>query len=156
MDRMERIDLQDYNVDELGKIVLIGLSDYKVDADALLEVATVLRGNARAAQKMAGHIKTYLDGNGETHLTLDGWKQLQKEKSILPLGLLEKELEILRILGRKKETRLTELSAITCLSKAAIQRDYEMFLMKQGLMEIAPAGRSLTTRGHKYLRGLVV
>ena len=156
MDRMERIDLQDYSVDELGKIVLIGLSDYKVDADALLEVATVLRGNARAAQKMAGHIKTYLDGNGETHFTLDSWEQLQKEKSILPLGLLEKELEILRILGRKKETRLTELAAITCLSKAAIQRDYEMFLMKQALMEIAPAGRSLTTKGHKYLRELVV
>jgi Holliday junction resolvasome RuvABC ATP-dependent DNA helicase subunit len=154
MDRMERIDLQDYDIEELGKIVLIGLSDYKVDADALMGVATVLRGNARAAQKMAGHITTYLDGNGKTHFTLNDWKQLQKEKSILPSGLLEKELEILRILARKKETRLTELAAITCLSKAAIQRDYEMFLMKQALMEIAPAGRSLTTKGHKYLREL--
>ena len=139
-----------------GKIVLIGLSDYKVDADALLEVATVLRGNARAAQKMAGHIKTYLDGNSKTKLTLKDWESLRDEKSILPLGLLEKELEILRILERKKETRLTELAAITCLSKGSIQKDYEMFLMKQGLMEIAPAGRSLTTRGHKYLRELVV
>jgi len=63
-------------------------------------------------------------------------------------------LEILSILARKKETRLTELAAITCLSKGAIQRDYEMFLMKQGLMEIAPAGRSLTTRGHKYIKDL--
>ena len=68
--------------------------------------------------------------------------------------MLEKELEILSILGRKKETRLTELAAITCLSKGAIQRDYEMFLMKQGLMEIAPSGRSLTTKGHKYMREL--
>lgn len=154
MDRMERIDLQDYNIDELGKIVLIGLSDYEIDADALLKVATVLRGNARAAQKMAGHIKTYLDGNSKTKFTLDDWNSLRDEKSILPLGLLEKELEILGILSRKKETRLTELAAITCLSKGAIQRDYEMFLMKQGLMEIAPAGRSLTTKGHKYMRGI--
>lgn len=154
MDRMERIDLQEYNIDELGKIVLLGLEDYKVNADALLEVATVLRGNARAAQKMAGHIKTYLDGNGKSEFTLKDWKELCKQKSILPLGLIEKELEILNILSRKKETRLTELSAITCLSKGSIQKDYELFLMKQGLIEIAPAGRSLTTKGHKYLREL--
>jgi Holliday junction resolvasome RuvABC ATP-dependent DNA helicase subunit len=152
---MERIDLQEYSVEELGKIVLLGLEDYTIKADALAQVATVLRGNARAAQKMAGHIKTYLDGNGKTEFTLDDWNDLQKQKSILPLGLLEKELEILRILERKKETRLTELAAITCLSKGSIQKDYEMFLMKQGLLEIAPAGRSLTTKGKTYLRELV-
>ena len=154
MDRMERIDLQEYSVEELGKIVLLGLEDYTIKADALAQVATGLRGNARAAQKMAGHIKTYLDGNGKTEFTLDDWNDLQKQKSILPLGLLEKELEILRILERKKETRLTELAAITCLSKGSIQKDYEMFLMKQGLLEIAPAGRSLTTKGKTYLREL--
>ena len=154
MDRMERIDLQEYSVDELGKIVLLGLEDYVIEVDALAQVATVLRGNARAAQKMAGHIKTYLDGNGKTKFTVEDWKDLQKQKSILPLGLLEKELELLTILSRKKETRLTELAAITCLSKGSIQKDYEMFLMKQGLMEIAPAGRSLTTKGHKYLKDL--
>ena len=156
MDRMERIDLQEYSVEELGKIVLLGLEDYTIKADALAQVATVLRGNARAAQKMAGHIKTYLDGNGKAEFTLDDWNSLQKQKSILPLGLLEKELEILRILERKKETRLTELAAITCLSKGSIQKVYEMFLMKQGLLEIAPAGRSLTTKGKTYLRALTV
>ena len=156
LDRMERVDLQDYDLDELGKIVLLGLDDYEVDADALLEVATVLRGNARASQKMAGHIKTYLDGNGLTKFTFDDWKKLRKEKSILPLGLLEKEMVILQILERKSETRLTELAAITCLSKGALQKDYEMFLMKQGLITIAPAGRSLTTKGREYLRELVV
>jgi Holliday junction resolvasome RuvABC ATP-dependent DNA helicase subunit len=154
MDRMERIDLQEYSVDELGKIVLLGLEDYVIEVDALAQVATVLRGNARAAQKMAGHIKTYLDGNGKTKFTVEDWKDLQKQKSILPLGLLEKELELLTILSRKKETRLTELAAITCLSKGSIQKDYEMFLMKQGLLEIAPAGRSLTTKGKTYLREL--
>ena len=153
--QINNIDLNnDDECNELGKIVLIGLSDYEVTADALLEVATVLRGNARAAQKMAGHIRTYLDGNDQKKFTLKDWDKLRDEKSILPLGLLEKELEILNILSRKKETRLTELAAVTCLSKGAIQRDYEMFLMKQLLMEIAPAGRSLTTKGHKYIREL--
>tara|TARA_R100000808_G_scaffold24743_1_gene57988 strand:+ start:2578 stop:3543 length:966 start_codon:yes stop_codon:yes gene_type:complete len=152
MDRMERIDLQEYSEDELAKITKIGLEDYKVSEKALVEVATVLRGNPRAAAKMKDKIKSYCDGNGQKTFNVNDWEKLKEELDILPLGLLNKELELLRILARKKETRLTELAAITCLSKGSIQKDYEMFLMKKGLMEIAPAGRSLTTKGHKYLR----
>jgi Holliday junction resolvasome RuvABC ATP-dependent DNA helicase subunit len=154
MDRMERIDLQEYSVDELAKITKIGLEDYKVDDDALKQVATVLRGNPRAAAKMKDKIKAYLDGNHQKKFAVKDWDNLRNELDILPLGLLNKELELLQILKRKKETRLTELSAITCLSKRAIQGDYEMFLMKQGLMEVATGGRALTTKGHKYLREL--
>jgi Holliday junction resolvasome RuvABC ATP-dependent DNA helicase subunit len=153
MDRMERIDLQDYSLDELAKITKIGLEDYIIENAALKEVATVLRGNPRAAAKMKDKIKAYLDGNDQKRFSVKDWDKLRRELDILPLGLLNKELELLRILARKKETKLTELAAITCLSKRAIQGDYEMFLMKQGLMEI-PAGRALTTKGHKYLRDL--
>jgi len=154
MDRMERIDLQEYSLPELAQITKIGLEDYDVQEDALMKVSTVLRGNPRAAAKMKDKIKAYLDGNDRKKFAVKDWNNLRDELDILPLGLLNKEFELLQILARKKETRLTELAAITCLSKGAIQRDYEMFLMKQGLMEIAPAGRSLTTKGHKYLREL--
>jgi Holliday junction resolvasome RuvABC ATP-dependent DNA helicase subunit len=151
---MERIDLQEYSTDELAKICHIGLEDYDVDEAALKEVATVLRGNPRAAAKMKDKIKAYLDGNHQKKFLIKDWNNLRHELDILPLGLLNKEFELLQILRRKKETRLTELAAITCLSKGAIQRDYEMFLMKQGLMEIAAGGRALTTKGHKYLRDI--
>jgi Holliday junction resolvasome RuvABC ATP-dependent DNA helicase subunit len=69
--------------------------------------------------------------------------------------LLNKELELLRILSRKSGTRLTELAAITCLSKGSIQKDYELFLMKQGLMEIGKnSERALTVKGREYLKNL--
>tara|TARA_Y100001963_G_scaffold131404_1_gene188719 strand:+ start:1210 stop:2169 length:960 start_codon:yes stop_codon:yes gene_type:complete len=154
MDRMERIDLQEYSEEELGKITKIGLDDYVVDDDALDQIATVLRGNPRAAAKMKDKIVAYCDGNDKKRFTLEDWDALRDELDILPLGLLNKELELLRILTRKSETRLTELAAITCLSKGSIQKDYEMFLMKQGLMEIQPTGRSLTARGREYLKAL--
>jgi DNA-binding MarR family transcriptional regulator len=154
MDRMERIDLQDYSLDELAQITRIGLEDYNVDDKALKEVSTTLRGNPRAAAKMKDKIKAYLDGNHQKKFVIEDWNNLRYELDILPLGLLNKEFELLQILRRKKETRLTELAAITCLSKGAIQRDYEMFLMKQGLMEIAAGGRALTTKGHQYLRDI--
>lgn len=154
MDRMERIDLQDYSLDELAQITKIGLEDYNVDDKALKEVSTTLRGNPRAAAKMKDKIKAYLDGNHQKKFVIKDWDNLRYELDILPLGLLNKEFELLQIMRRKKETRLTELAAITCLSKGAIQRDYEMFLMKQGLMEIAAGGRALTTKGHHYLRAI--
>lgn len=152
MDRMERVDLQDYKLEELGKILMCGLEGYNVDADALLELSTVLRGNARAGQKMATKMKSYMDANGLTHFKLSHWKEMCNALGILPLGLLNKELELLQLLARKKATRLMELTAVLQLSRGAIQRDYELYLMKQHLIEISPEGRSLTSKGHDYLK----
>jgi|TARA_R110000765_G_scaffold331108_1_gene421896 Holliday junction resolvasome RuvABC ATP-dependent DNA helicase subunit len=154
MDRMERIDLQDYSEEELGEITKVGMDDYKIDDKAIKQIATVLRGNPRAAAKMKDKIVSYCDGNRTKKFSLKDWEKLSDELDILPLGLLNKELELLRILTRKSETRLTELAAITCLSKGSIQKDYEMFLMKKGLMVIQPAGRSLTAKGREYLKKL--
>ena len=154
MDRMERIDMQDYSEEELGQITKVGLGDYNIKDNAVKQIATVLRGNPRAAAKMRDKIVSYCDGNRQKTFALADWNKLKDELDILPLGLLNKELELLRILTRKSETRLTELAAITCLSKGSIQKDYEMFLMKKSLMEIHPAGRSLTAKGREYLKEL--
>ncbi len=155
MDRFERVDLQAYSEDELGKIVRVGLDDYNLTDDAVAEIATVLRGNPRAAAKCRDKIKGYCDGNKVKEFGVKEWKDLCSKYHIHPLGLLNKEVELLRILSRKSGTRLTELAAITCLSKGAIQRDYELFLMKQGLMEIGKSSeRALTTKGREYLKAI--
>ena len=155
MDRMERVDLQEYSESELGKIVRVGMDDYKLTDDAVAEIATTLRGNPRAAAKCRDKITGYCDGNQIKVFTVDHWHDLCSKYHILPLGLLNKELELLRILSRKSGTRLTELAAITCLSKGSIQKDYELFLMKQGLMEIGKnSERALTVKGREYLQKL--
>ena len=155
MDRFERVDLQAYSEDELGKIVRVGLDDYNLTDDAVAEIATVLRGNPRAAAKCRDKIKGYCDGNKVKEFGVKEWKDLCSKYHIHPLGLLNKEVELLRILSRQSGTRLTELAAITCLSKGAIQRDYELFLMKQGLMEIGKSSeRALTTKGREYLKAI--
>jgi Holliday junction resolvasome RuvABC ATP-dependent DNA helicase subunit len=154
MDRMERIDLEEYKLDELGKIVMMGLEGYTVEKKALEQVSTVLRGNARAGQKMAMKMKLYLNAKDKTNFDLKDWKELTGRLGILPLGISVQELNLMRYMARKKTTRLTELSAITGLSKGAIQKDYELYLSKMGLMEIQPEGRSLTTKGLDYLNEL--
>ena len=133
----------------------VGMDDYKLTDEAVAEIATTLRGNPRAAAKCRDKITGYCDGNQIKVFTLDHWRDLCSKYHILPLGLLNKELELLRILSRKSGTRLTELAAITCLSKGSIQKDYELFLMKQGLMEIGKnSERALTVKGREYLKNL--
>ena len=154
MDRMERIDLEEYKLDELGKIVLLGLDGYTVDEKTLESISSVLRGNARAGQKMAMKMKLHLDAYGKKDFGDEDWKELMDKLNILPLGISVQELNLMRYMARKKATRLTELAAITGLSKGAIQKDYELYLSKMGLMEIQPEGRSLTTKGLEYLNEL--
>jgi len=54
----------------------------------------------------------------------------------LPLGVNRIELQILRIMQEKMGSNLTVLSAKTGLTREAVQRDFELYLQKQGLMEI--------------------
>ena len=151
MDRCDRIDLEEYSYGELAEIVNRILPDVTYELSVLDKVATVLRGNARQAQKMATNINSYLKHRGKTNFTVEDWKSLRYTLGILPLGINRIELQILNVLQQKKECSLTHLSAKTGLTKSCVQRDFEMYLQKHSLMEIGRGGRTLTQKGHKYL-----
>jgi Holliday junction resolvasome RuvABC ATP-dependent DNA helicase subunit len=152
-DRLEKVELEPYTQEQLAKIVALGLPDVDCKEDVLLDVASVLRGNARAAQKMAGNINLYL-GNRKT-LTKKDWKDLTRVLSIYPLGLNPTEIQILRFLAQNNVgTSLTGLSAKTGMSREALQKHSELFLQKHALMEITTTGRVITAKGLEYLKGL--
>jgi Holliday junction resolvasome RuvABC ATP-dependent DNA helicase subunit len=74
------------------------------------------------------------------------------ELGIRPLGLTPLEIQVLRTLQQHKETSLTRLSAVTGMTKDSLQKDVEMFLQKQDLMQITTSGRALTGKGIEYLK----
>jgi Holliday junction resolvasome RuvABC ATP-dependent DNA helicase subunit len=152
MDRCERVDLEEYTYGELAEIVSRNLKGAKWEKGVLEEMSTTLRGNARAAQKIANHIKTYLTKEKRKNFTKKDWGVLKDSLGILPLGLSPIELQVLRILSDKKESSLTRLSAKTGLTKSCLQRDFELYLQKHDLMEISTAGRALTKKGQDYLK----
>ena len=137
---------------ELSKIVSLNLDDVEFGTNVLMEIAPVLRGNARAAQKIANKIKTYLESRRKWEFNKEDWEELKYHLGILPLGLSRIELTILRYLAERKECSLTNLAAKTGLTPECIRRDFEMFLQKLGLMQITTKGRELTQDGHKYLK----
>jgi Holliday junction resolvasome RuvABC ATP-dependent DNA helicase subunit len=154
MDRCERVDLEEYSFNELGKIVKLTLPSVDFEEGLLDDIATVLRGNARAAQKMANNMAIYLKAEGRKNFTKEDWKEIQYELGIAPLGLSPIEIQILGELGKVKDCSLTHLAAKTGLTKACVQRDFEMYLQKMDLMQITTAGRAITKKGKDYLEEL--
>ena len=154
MDRCERIDLEEYTYGHLGTIVGRKMQDVTFEKGMLEDVASVLRGNARAAQKMAGNLKTYLASKMSKRFTKNDWETVKNELGILPLGVNRIELQILRALKEKKDCSLTHLGAVTGLTTQCIRQDFELFLQKTRLIDISTNGRSLTAKGHKYLKEL--
>ena len=154
MDRTERIDLEEYSYNELGKIVARVCEGKTFENGVLDDVATVLRGNARAAQKMANNIAIFLKSKKKKNFTKKHWLELKDHLGVRPLGLSAIEIQVLRHLSEKKDCSLTFLASKTGLSKACLQRDFEMYLQKMDLMEISTAGRAITAKGQKYLESI--
>lgn len=156
VDRLERVDLEEYTHDQLGEIILKNLKEYKVNNRALDCISSVLRGNGREAQKMADKIRFYLQARNKISVEMSDWEFLRRELSILPLGLNINELTVLKKLKERPETSLTTLASKTGFSRAALQQNIEMYLLKNNLVEVRLRGRSLTPEGRKYLKSLEI
>jgi Holliday junction resolvasome RuvABC ATP-dependent DNA helicase subunit len=152
LDRLYRVDMQDYSYVELGNIISNNLKtkNQSIDDSVIGEVSSVCRGNARQAQAMANQISSYLSSKKFNKLTSDGWMDIKSRLSIYPLGLSEIELNVIKILKEHGEVRLTNLSAKTNLTKDMLQKNVELYLMRNSLIEIRPTGRALTKKGHDY------
>lgn len=152
LDRLYRVDMEDYSYVNLGKIIQNNLKskNQSIEINVIDEVASVCRGNARQAQSMANQISSYLSSKNSNKLTSGGWSEIKGKLSIYPLGLSEIELNIIKILKEHGEVRLTNLSAKTNLTKDMLQKNVEMYLMRNNLIEVRPTGRALTKKGHDY------
>ena len=153
MDRLERVDLEEYTLEEMGKIVSLNL-EIDIDSKALEDISSVLRGNARAGQKMAQKIESYCEQNNIKKFDYSDWEKLSKILSIYPLGLNITEILLLNILKDNTDCSLTNLAAKTGISKQAVQMDFEIYLQKHSLMDITTAGRNITAKGLEYLKKL--
>lgn len=151
VDRLERITLEEYTINHLAEIVKRGIPTVSCEDNVLLDVATVLRGNARAAQKMVGKITSYLGGRDT--FTRQDWDSLRTTLSIYPLGLNSLEIQVLRFLSvTTNGISLTALSAKTGMSRESLQKDVEMHLQKHSLLSIETSGRIITAKGLSYLK----
>jgi len=154
MNRCRRIDLEEYSYSDLNTILKRNARTITFGDDVLQRVSPTLRGNARQAVMMAQDIKTYLAPLHRRNFTMKDWDALAKKLDILPLGVNRLELQVMRVLEAKHDCSLTRIAATLGMTPAAVQKDLELYLQKQGLMEITTNGRNLTPEGAAYLKAL--
>lgn len=153
IDRLERIDLEEYSPSNLSTILQKNIG-IEINESVLKEIVSTLRGNARQATLLAKHIRNYLEAKNKSCFEASDWLKYKDQMGVNPLGLTPLEIKVLRCLAEKTETTLTNLSAKTQLTREALQRDVELHLQKLNLMEVTPSGRKLTAKGMTLLSEL--
>lgn len=152
-DRFTTIDFEAYNKNELADILKLCAPEVQFDDDCLEAVANTIRGNARSAVKRAKEISLYCGAKGNNHFTINNFRDLSDMVGILPHGITHTEKQILQFLKKFGEATLTSLSAKIGLSKTALQRDHELYLLKKNFIEI-DGKRKITRFGRQLCEAL--
>jgi len=151
-DRCRMIHMEEYKHDDLAEIIKGNSEDITYCEETLRDIASVCRGNARNATLMAkDNIIQFARRHNVTDIDKGIWERIKNILGILPLGLENTELQILKVLKDKYICSLTNLSAVTGLSTNAIRAEFELYPLKHSLMEVAQGGRRLTAKGREYL-----
>lgn len=154
-DRCRMIHMEEYQYDELGEIVKNNSEDLEFDEETLRDIASVCRGNARNATLMAkDNILQFARRHNVSYIDMSIWNRIKGLLGILPLGLENTELQILKVLKERNICSLTNISAVTGLSTQSLRAEFELYPLKHNLMEIAQGGRRLTKQGREYLEAI--
>jgi Holliday junction resolvasome RuvABC ATP-dependent DNA helicase subunit len=154
-DRCRMVHMEEYQYDELGEIVKGNSEDLEFDDETLRDIASVCRGNARNATLMAkDNILQFARRHNVSFVDMNIWGRIKTVLGILPLGLENTELQILKVLKDRTVCSLTNISAVTGLSSQALRAEFELYPLKHNLMEIAQGGRRLTEHGREYLKAI--
>jgi len=149
-DRLTIIDFKQYDEKELGVIMQnkVDWVDYK---DGVMNsIVSCVKGNARSAIKLALKIQDWCNKNRISSMCHGEWAKMKAHFNILPFGLTNIEVQILRALHKRGACSLQMLSAITGMSRQAIQQEAENNLLRKGFMDI-DGKRKITNKGTKIL-----
>ena len=149
-DRLTQLDFEPYSGKELGSIIQKKMDWIDFRDNILDEICETVRGNARSAIKRALEVSAYAEVNNTATFGKKEWKSLCDLLGIMPYGINATELQVMRILKERGACTLQMLSAVTGMSRTALQKDAEVFLLKNGFMRI-DGKREITGKGAKAL-----
>jgi len=149
-DRLTIIDFKQYTDAELVNIMKGKVDWINYGSGVVESIVTTVRGNARSAVKRVLQVKSWCELGKISNMCHTEWNKMQKKFGILPFGLTNTEVQILRALNKRGACSLQMLSAITGMSRQAIQLEAENNLLRKGFMDI-DGKRKITTKGTKIL-----
>ena len=150
-DRLTIVDFKPYTIAELSEIIDLVSGEIDFEDGLLTEIAETTRGNARSAVKRTKEMMLYCESNATKDYTKKDWEKMSHTLGIKPLGLSNIEIELLQILKERGNCSLQMLSAVTGMSRTAIQKEAELYLLKRGLMKIN-GQREISGKGMNILQ----
>lgn len=145
-DRLTVVDFEPYSSNDLSDILKLCAPEVKFINNVEKEIASTIRGNARSAVKRAKEIELYCGSKGSYIFGLQQFADLCDQVGILPYGITYTEKQILQALNNCGSATLTGLAAKIGMSKTSLQRDHELYLLNQNLIEI-DGKRKITGKG---------
>lgn len=149
-DRLTIIDFKQYNQQELAEIIQRKFDWISYEDGVLESITTTVKGNARSAIKLSIEIQNWCNKYAISTMSMAEWEKMKKHFNILPFGLTNVEVQILRTLHTRGACSLQMLSAVTGMSRQAIQLEAENNLLRKGFMDI-DGKRKITNTGTKIL-----
>lgn len=151
--------LVDYSYEELKRIYKnkVGAKGLTITDEAIDLCIPRSRGAIRYVNSYVEGLDRalYNDDGMRTsfEITLDVALAYFESKGIDPMGLTDKDLEILRTLEGSDGMGVEVLSARVGLEAKKYQSEYEKYLIKIGFIDVNGKGRTLTDRAIRYLNG---
>lgn len=152
MNRCEMVDLEPYTIQDLGTILKNGVNA-SIDETTLANMASVVRGNPRDAQKMATNLNNFAASKKLMALGMADWEAFKYAMGILPLGLHKNELQVLGCL-KEGPSRLSSIASRLGLTPSSIQRYFEAHLIRTKLIKTENGFRELTEAGKSYIQAI--
>tara|TARA_B100002019_G_C21180635_1_gene553475 strand:- start:68 stop:994 length:927 start_codon:yes stop_codon:yes gene_type:complete len=152
-DRLTTIDFEPYEQNELAEIIKLCTPEVNYVDGVEDVIASTIRNNARSAVKRSKEISLYCGAKQNLNFGIAEFDDLCDQVGILPLGISYTEKQILEVLKENGSATLTGLAAKLGLSKTALQRDHELYLLNKSLIEI-DGKRKITSKGRKLCERL--
>lgn len=150
-DRLTIIDFKQYSEKELSEMMKQKVEWIKYKPGVLDAIVTTVRGNARSAIQRVLQVKSWCELHNLSEVCHKEWQKMKTKFGILPYGLTNVEIQILKSLQERGACSLQMLSAITGMSRQAIQLEAENNLLRRGYMEI-DGKRKITSKGTIILK----
>ncbi len=148
--------LKDYTREELMQIMKNKLSALGLSASELVIGSCVnrCRSSIREIKAIALGLRTKAIVHKTNVVTKELADLYFADRGLDPIGLNEKELEILNIIKNEQRGSISSdtLAARAYLDPAILTQEYEPFLLKIGFISVNSRGRTLTQKGADYLK----
>lgn len=154
LDRMTVVDFTPYSYDNLSQIIRITCPNYDFCPNALREISSTTRFNARNAVLRAKEIDTIMSFGNTKKFDKNKLNSLRKKLNIQPFGLNNSEIEVLKCINRYSPCSLTKISAATGLSTQAVRQTIEPYLMRIDAISI-DTKRHITLEGKRIIKNLL-